>query len=236
MAEKRRILDVWVVESNTVYRDVPYSVVTDWVQQGRLLEDDQVRAAGGKDWRRVGDVKSFAAFLPRSEPQRVDDQAEALEPVEVDFSWKRRAEDEDDDVDMIPLIDVSLVLLIFFMLTSAVAGIGAIIDTPKAQHKLLAVAADMVWIGVRPGAEGKIEYLFGKKEGDKGQEFASREELLAALDQHVRDEKRAVRVNIKAHRKLPFDAVRDLTADLETFKRERKVAEVFTEVSEKEPR
>ena len=40
MAEKRRFLDVWIVDSNTVYREVPFTVVADWVQQGRLLEDD----------------------------------------------------------------------------------------------------------------------------------------------------------------------------------------------------
>ncbi len=43
MAEKRRYLDVWIVETNTVYREVPFEVVTDWVQQGRLLADDMLR-------------------------------------------------------------------------------------------------------------------------------------------------------------------------------------------------
>jgi hypothetical protein len=124
------------------------------------------------------------------------------------------------------------------MLTTAVAGIGATIETPRARHKLITIGADMVWIGVRPGTDGQVEYLFGRKDGDKGQAFASREEVLAALDAHYQEEKRPVRVNIKAHRKLPFEAVRDLTADLETFKRAQppKVADVFTEVSEKEPR
>ena len=37
MAEKRRFLDVWIVESNTVYQEVPFEVVADWLQQGRLL-------------------------------------------------------------------------------------------------------------------------------------------------------------------------------------------------------
>ncbi len=31
MAEKRRFLDVWIIESNTVYREVPFQVVADWV-------------------------------------------------------------------------------------------------------------------------------------------------------------------------------------------------------------
>ena len=36
-AEKRRFLDVWIIESNTVYREVPYTVVCDWIQQGQKL-------------------------------------------------------------------------------------------------------------------------------------------------------------------------------------------------------
>ena len=44
MAEKRRFIDVWLVETNTVYKEVPFAVVTDWVQQGRVLEALRLRA------------------------------------------------------------------------------------------------------------------------------------------------------------------------------------------------
>ncbi|OAI39161.1 hypothetical protein AYO40_06015 [Planctomycetaceae bacterium SCGC AG-212-D15] len=234
MPEKpRRSLDVWIVETNTVYREVPYTVVTDWVQQGRLLEDDQVRLTGNKDWKRLGDVSALAAFLPRVEPLRVEDEAEALEPVNVDFGWKKRHDDEDDDVDMIPLIDVSLVLLIFFMLTSTV-GMAALIDTPNARYKLLTLNDDMIWIGVKPGPDGSTVYLLGKKEGEQPESFDDRPALLAGLTALLAEQREPVRVNIKAHRNLSFDVVRDLTADLENFKREKKIGDVFTEVSEKE--
>src|SRR5438270_6714036 len=124
MAEKRRFLDVWIVEGNTVYREVPFTVVADWVQQGRLLENDMLRPSGTKDWFQVGANPTFAAYLPRSEPHRAEDKAEALEPVQLELTWRRRPEDDaDEDVDMIPLIDVSLVLLIFFMM---VASVGAL--------------------------------------------------------------------------------------------------------------
>jgi biopolymer transport protein ExbD len=239
MAEKqRRSLDVWIVETNTVYREVPYAVVTDWVQQGRLLDDDQVRLTGNKEWKRLGDVPSLAAFLPRVEPLRVEDQAEALEQVHVDFGWRKRHDDEDDDVDMIPLIDVSLVLLIFFMLTSTV-GLAALIDTPSARYKLLSADADMLWVGIKPAENGQTVYLLGGKEGEEAQQFNDRGELLAGLDARLAGEKFPVKINIKAHRGLTFDVVRDLTTALEDFKRTDqnpagKVTEVFTEVSEKE--
>jgi biopolymer transport protein ExbD len=135
MADKRRFLDVWIVESNTVYRQVPFTVVADWTQQGRLLDDDQVKPTGGKEWTRLVDSPEFKPYLPRPQPHRAEDQAEALEPVQVDFAWKRPNQEEDDDVDMIPLIDVSLVLLIFFVLTASAALAGAaIIQTPNIEH------------------------------------------------------------------------------------------------------
>src|SRR5687768_12983785 len=111
MAEKKRFLDIWLVESNTVYKEVPFAVVTDWIQQGRLLEDDMYKPSGTRDWFKFGGQPDFAPYFPRVEPNRTEDQSEALEPVAVDFTFKRAGEEEDDDVDMIPLIDVSLVLL-----------------------------------------------------------------------------------------------------------------------------
>src|SRR5947209_12420517 len=86
MADKRRFLDVWIIEANTVYKEVPFTVVTDWIQQGRLLEDDMLKPSGTKEWQRIGGAADFAPYLPRALPQRVDDQAEALEPVEIGFS------------------------------------------------------------------------------------------------------------------------------------------------------
>src|SRR5260370_9370255 len=146
MADARQFLDVWIVESNTVYREVPYTVVCDWVQQGRLLEDDNVRKSGTAEWRRIGDVKAFAAFLPKPEPARAADQAEALDRVEFEFGWhKKHIAHEDDEVDMIPLIDVSLVLLIFFMITGGAVGVASLVklagvkDAPKYDTKGISI-------------------------------------------------------------------------------------------------
>src|SRR4051812_30952585 len=99
MAEKRRFLDIWIIEGNTVYKEVPFAVVTDWIQQGRLLEDDMFKPSGTKDWIRFGGWGEFAPYFPRPEANRTEDRAEALEPVHVDFTYKRGREEEDDDVD-----------------------------------------------------------------------------------------------------------------------------------------
>src|SRR5262249_47700146 len=148
MAAKRRFLDVWIIDTNTIYREVPFEVVTDWVQQGRLLADDKLRPSGTAEWFRLGDNPSFAAYLPRSEPHAANDQAEALERVEVGFGWKAHAADDDEAVDMIPLTDVSLVLLVFFIMTAA-AAVGANISLPQASYNLTSSNADMIWIGIQ---------------------------------------------------------------------------------------
>src|SRR5437764_14856943 len=110
MAANERILDVWLVDSKEVYSAVPFTVVTDWLQQGRLLAEDRVRLAGNKKWHPLSAVPAFAPYLPKEEPLAAGDQAEALEPVELGLDFHRPQEDEDEDVDMIPLIDISLVL------------------------------------------------------------------------------------------------------------------------------
>src|SRR5206468_11356769 len=93
MAEKRRFIDVWLVEPNTVYREVPYNVVTDWVGQSRLLPDDMIRPSGTAQWFRVGDSPEFSPFLPKAEPVGIEDEASALERVDMGFNWKRPGED-----------------------------------------------------------------------------------------------------------------------------------------------
>jgi len=168
MAEKRRFLDVWIVEGNTVYREVPYEVVVDWVQQGRLLEDDMLRWSGQAEWFRLGGTPIFSAYLPKAEPFRADDEAEALEPVQGEFTWRRREDDDDDEVDMIPLIDVSLVLLIFFMLASTANNAASLFKAPEA------VSGDPgtreFWVGVNSDANGDpTNYLFGNEKRTLGE-------------------------------------------------------------------
>jgi biopolymer transport protein ExbD len=232
MAEKRRFLDVWITESNTVYREVPYTVVVDWIQQARLVADDQLRWSGQAQWFRLGTVPSFAAFMPRSEPTRADDQAEALERVEVDFSWKRRPEDEEDDVDMIPLIDVSLVLLIFFILTTTAVTAATTIATPFANRG--DVLSTELWIGMDRADDGTPVYSLGAEDkppaaGDD--QLKSLDELMRHVDAKLAEAKRPVKVNIQAHKDLPSGDVRKVVVQLE--KRRNVVVNKFFGVSQR---
>ncbi len=234
MAEKQQFFDVWIIETNTVYREVPYAVVTDWVQQGRLLEEDRLRPAGTGEWLLVGGMAAFAAYRPKTEPYRTEDQAEALEPVQLDFAYRRRPSDEDDDVDMIPLIDVSLVLLIFFMMTATVASASSLINTPFAlRGALVTNDASMIWIGIDRAADGQPIYSLGlgdagPDEGDR--KLATEEELLKRLEAKLAG-KRQVEVMVRADQSFPFAVVKRMTVALET--RRPQVGRIFNGVRER---
>jgi biopolymer transport protein ExbD len=241
MAEKRRFLDVWIIESNTVYREVPFPVVADWVQQGRLLENDMLRRSGTAEWFPVGGSPDFSPYLPRSEPDRVDDQAEALEPVELEFRWKHGHGEEDDDVDMIPLIDVSLVLLIFFMLTASGAGMAAFVPTPQAEYGAISINNDEVQLNINLEGEGDnrrevYSLSVGNKILDPTKEsnLHSMDELLQVFNDHLNQRTtQRVEVTINAHPDVKSGLIRDLIARLESGPFRNKIIQKYYGVSEK---
>jgi biopolymer transport protein ExbD len=235
MADSRKTLDVWIVETNTVYKAVPFTVVADWLQQGRLLEDDQVRPAGSGAWARLAGHPDFRAYLPHAEPMRADDQAEALQSVRLDFAWKKPA-DEDDDVDMIPLIDISLVLLIFFMMTATVAIGGALISVPQTEHgSEMNLDPTMVWVGIDRDRDGNAVYSIGEgqrpAEADDSQ--LAFDQLLLRLDRRLQEADSPVDVRVAAHEDLPYEVVQKLTVELEKRRTARRVQRILSEVTEK---
>jgi hypothetical protein len=251
--QKRRFLDVWIVESDTVYREVPYEVVTDWVQQGRLLDDDMLRWSGQAEWFRLGSMPMFKAYMPRVETDRADDQAEALEPIHVDFSWKRPHAPEDDEIDMIPLIDVSLVLLVFFMML--IAGITSSpssappVPTPGADNGWVTSDPELYWVSVQyksvPSGLDKntLVWMVGKgdkvlgeppnrKEWEKPNTEAGQKEALTGIIETLQQQPGEIRgLNIKAAEVLPSGLVRDLTRKLEGMR--GKIQKKYIGVSEK---
>src|SRR5579864_2846438 len=226
MATKKRLMDIWITQFNTVYREVPFVVATDWLQEGRLLAEDKVRITGTTAWRLIGNVPAFAPYLPKAEPFRAEAKAEALEPVEVGFDWKNPAEADDEDVDMIPLIDISLVLLIFFMMTASVSGIYSPIKTPAAQHQLAAITKDMYWIGidkknkdgvVEQGADGQPVpwYSLGKETQQFQDSSPVLAEVVDQLQEKLADAAGEVRLRIRADQDLPITLVTAATLELQ---------------------
>ncbi len=230
--------DVWLTHAGTVYRAVPFNVVTDWIQQGRLLEDDRIRPVGTEQWMILGEIPAFAGFIPRSDSLRTDAQAEALEPVESGFAWGGQREGEEADPDMIPLIDVSLVLLIFFMLTSTVAIAASKIKVPEALNPVeLTVNTDMVWIGINYVADDQppsYTITFKSEDGQKSSfDKLDKASTLQKLDEVFTKQNRIPEVRVAAHRQLAFDLIKDLAVDLEKHKSLGRIGVIKIEVGEK---
>ncbi len=233
MAEQRQIfLDILIVENDTVYRKVPYSVVTDWIQQGRLLPEDQVRVSGSENWKSLQEIPRFQPYFPTKEAERTEDSAEALEPVSASFALPTHSHgDEDEDVDMIPLIDVTLVLLIFFLMSAAVkSGILSPIKTPGAKYQLAAIDKEMFWVGIdikdENGNQRKDENGWpvpwfslgrGKQEleilpKDKNGQIPRAQDMTPVvkyLERELDSYRGAINIRIRAHEKLPFEIIRD---------------------------
>jgi biopolymer transport protein ExbD len=216
MAEKRRFLDVWIVESNTVYKEVPFEVVVDWVQQGRLLEDDMLKPSGTRDWFRLGGSPDFAPYLLRPEPGRAEDQAEALESIGEEFPVKRsRAEEEDDDVDMIPLIDVSLVLLVFFMLIGTGAAMASFANAPEAEFgQLIEANVKSMRIDITRDDDGNPIYALGIADQAPTEEERGFSTVAAVIDRLkvrlARSTLPNIEVVINADKRLPARVPRDV--------------------------
>ncbi|MBY0231336.1 MAG: biopolymer transporter ExbD [Gemmataceae bacterium] len=241
MDGKRRFLDVWIIETNTVYQEVPFDVVADWLQQGRLLPNDRLKPSGTADWTDIGESPEFKPYVVKEEPGRPSDHAEALEPL-LDQGFnppvRRGFDDEDEDVDMIPLIDVSLVLLIFFMMAAAGAGVGVFVNAPATDHGLMADDPSAIRIDITAdGPGGKPVYAVGKGNTPAPPDDRDLPGLPAALVRVEDELKRGpgqVKVVINADKTLPAKVARDALLALAREPFKGRISAQFFGVSEKE--
>lgn len=228
--------DVWLTAANRVYKAVPYEVVADWLQQGRITATDKVRPEGDPAWRKIDDYPILAVYLPAMSDVAANDHAEALQPLDLGLTAPRRHEDIDEDVDMVPLIDISLVLLIFFMMTATVASGGSQVVVPESQFAVLSSDRSMLWIGIDIGPDLQPVYSFG--EGEQAAAEADQRLTADAVIDRVRQKLtkreagRTLTLRIAAHHRLPFETVQQLTARLVPLRREG-LGEIKAEVSER---
>lgn len=212
-AEAARFFNVWIVQSNMVYRGVPYSVVCDWIQEGRLTARDCVRTAEESNWRYIEDHELFKAYLemPEATP-RAEDEAEALADVDMDFSVKRE-EEGDEDPDMIPLIDISMVLLVFFMMTAQDLLTSSDIDSPKSPVAEITEQNASLFVNLKkdPINPSKILYSFGKETKAE----MTDDEVVEKVQDAVTQRAGAAIVIIRADGGLPYEKVSAMVAKLQ---------------------
>jgi biopolymer transport protein ExbD len=230
--------DVWFQAADTVYRGVPYGVVTGWAEQGRLAPDDKLRTANTEEpWVAAKAHPFVADFLFRQgRPPADADTYEQLQAVEMEVEPRKHPVDEDDDPDMIPLIDISLVLLVFFMMTTAVAALSPV-EVPDMQHASeLRKDADAFTIHIDKRADGEV--FFALRIGEKNplpedNNLRTPEQALDRLMVRLREVQRPPEVRIACHKDLERGWVRDLARELDKLKAKEQIAFYGAEVNER---
>src|SRR5262245_4960743 len=233
--QPKRFFDLWFIQANTVTKEVPFHVVTDWIQQGRAVPEDKVKPSGTNDWYGLGTVVAFQPYFPQPETNRPQDAAEAMAPVEMDFDWKKSAGDLEEDVDMIPLIDISLVLLIFFMMTMTVAAISRIEVPEMSRAMTIETNPRVIRIDIDL-RDGKYIYALGlgtMAPAPEDDNLTSDVELKSRLDDRLRVVTTPPKVRIAAHGDLPYEVVEEILKALEERVKRDQISEYAVEVNER---
>jgi biopolymer transport protein ExbD len=235
--QPKRFFDLWFVQANNVIKEVPFHVVTDWIQQGRAVVEDRIKPSGTADWYSLGDVIAFQPYFPAPEPEphRPADAAEAMAPVEMDFDWKPGEGDGDEDVDMIPLIDISLVLLIFFMMTMTVAAISRISVPDMGNATKIESDPGIVRIDIDL-RDGRIVYSVATGTNNPAPEddnLGSDVELKQRLDEKLKTLTSPPKVRIAAHGDLTYELVEEVLKALEQRVEKGQIREYAVEVNER---
>ena len=127
-----RLMELKVVSLGRVYGPVPIETLVRLAGGGRISTQDLVRPVGAPTWLRVTEVPSLAACLPQPSVAGKDLEMD----LDAGTKWvapKPRRRAEEAEMDMTPMIDVTFQLLIFFMLTHAMANPPPM-DVPEAKH------------------------------------------------------------------------------------------------------
>ncbi len=267
MARTTKTFDVWFVTANTVYKGVPYNVVANWTQDGRLAATDKVRPAGSTSpWVDVGSHEYLSDYVPRkttapvvpasTAPEVVTDHPAVVSPEtaslpgttitadaatlsditpdgpvaelpEPEVLTLKTKEADDEDVDMIPLIDISMVLLVFFIMMRA-AGALAPIDVPEMRYagelktdpEAITINIDKVYDPMNPDREELATVKYSVRRGaspprPEHDKLDTPEQAIAALDELLADQTRPPEVRIACHKSLPNGRVLEIQAELE---------------------
>ncbi|WP_439631137.1 ExbD/TolR family protein [Gemmata sp.] len=240
MAKPPKAFDVWFVTANTVYKGVPYHVVADWTQQGRLGATDMVRPAGTEaEWARVDAQDGLTDYLPRPTAVRtVWAEAESAagpdptppgEPIELPEPEPGPAApriEDDDEVDMIPLIDISMVLLVFFIIIRA-AGALAPVDVPEMRYAG-ELASDPFAITINVDKADEFTVVYSVRVGQNParpdhDRLPTPEAAIAALDALLLEAQQPPEVRIACRKDLPNDRVTELQLELEPRFKKRQI-------------
>ena len=112
------------------------------------------------------------------------------------------------DINVVPYIDVMLVLLIIFMVTAPLLNLGVDIDLPESRAKALVTDADPILISI--GSDGTMYLTLGKE----GREQIDNETLVKKVSAFVRQNPKAP-VVVGADASLDYGSVIRVMGELQ---------------------
>lgn len=204
--------DLKVVALDREYQRVPAATLIKWVTEGRIAPTDLVRPSGTEGWQPVMEVHELAAALPQGlvrEPSLVlEPEPEQAADEAATWSMQRpRTRGEIIELDMTPMIDVTFQLLIFFMLTNALANTSPM-DLPRAVHGV-GVSPDGVQM-ILVDEQGR--YYLGEKVDPQFERKL--DQLVQQVGENAAQAGGGLPVIISAHKQARHAQVRQLVEEL----------------------
>ena len=259
-----KAFDVWFVAADTVYKGVPYNVVADWTSQGRLARTDKVRPAGTQaPWVAVGGYELLADYLARPSPAKAvpppapavpalppepgadpspaklpgEPQGESVELPDPEPPARVSRPADDDEVDMIPLIDISMVLLVFFIMIQA-SGALAPVDVPEMKYAgQLTGDPDAITITIEKLNTEEVYYsvrVGNAAPKPSSDQLPTPEAAIKALREELTGTTRPPEVRIACRKDLPRERVYELRRMLEEERRKQLINSFVATVVEAE--
>jgi len=149
---------------------------------------------------------------------------EGMTPRDVDELFEHapaplfHRSDDDEEVDMVPLIDISMVLLVFFIMIRA-AGALAPVDVPEMRYAgSLATDPEAITIVIDKYNEEQVYYAVrhGKAAPKPSHDLLhTPEAALRALDEILATVSRPPEVRVACHKDLPYERIVELQPELE---------------------
>ena len=210
----RRAMHLKIVARDQLLGPLPLERLVEMAAAGQISPEDLVRPGGSRAWIRVTEVPELAARLPRPpapEPpwtEAEDDPAQAREAGDP-IRLGRRRRHEEAAMEMAPMIDVTFLLLIFFMLTNSMAN-PTPMDVPKAVHGQGVPMENQLLILVDQDGS----YYLGEAANE--QSAASLDALVQQVGKNVQASRETLDVIVSAHRHSKHRYVRELLQRLDT--------------------
>ena len=211
-----RTVDLWSVAANKVFAGVPFDVAVDWLGVARVGPDDKVRVSENSPWVRLADSEWFAPYLLAP----IGDEFVQEDPslIELELPSPRVREAEDDDVDMIPLIDISMVLLIFFMMTSVAAAISRVAVPETENAEVVSADKNLIRFDVDRDADGQPLFAVAigtENPTPENDHLRGVAEAMERFDEKLKTLNGPASVRIAAHGDLMFEDVEKLIREID---------------------